>query len=74
MAKARVARIVEMSNEQPQGAVQGVILGLDNHEEVSRLAYEFWIHRGCPVGSPEVDWYRAEEELKKETVLVAVTE
>lgn len=36
-------------------------------EETSKLAYEFWIQRGCPGGCPEgsaeEDWYRAEREL-----------
>lgn len=32
-------------------------------EEVSKLAHEFWIQRGCPEGSPEEDWYRAEREF-----------
>jgi hypothetical protein len=27
------------------------------------LAYRFWQERGCPTGSPEVDWLRAEKEL-----------
>jgi len=34
------------------------------HEErVAVLAYEYWLERGCPIGSPEVDWYRAVETL-----------
>ncbi len=28
------------------------------------LAYEFWLARGCPEGSPEEDWFLAEEQLK----------
>lgn len=35
-----------------------------NHEEVARLAYQFWEERGCPFGSSEVDWWRAEQELR----------
>jgi hypothetical protein len=31
---------------------------------VAIRAYELWIERGCPVGSPEVDWYQAEEEVR----------
>lgn len=27
-------------------------------------AYELWCARGCPDGSPELDWYQAEEELR----------
>ena len=34
------------------------------HEEIARRAYFYWKARGCPVGSPEEDWYRAEQELQ----------
>jgi hypothetical protein len=33
------------------------------HEEIARLAYELWDHRGRPLGSPEIDWYAAESAL-----------
>ena len=32
------------------------------HVEI--LAYQFWEERGRPSGSPEVDWFRAERELR----------
>ncbi|MDE3167726.1 MAG: DUF2934 domain-containing protein [Acidobacteriota bacterium] len=32
--------------------------------DIAALAYRFWQERGCPVGSPEVDWLRAERQLK----------
>ena len=32
-------------------------------EEISALAYEFWIQRLRPIGSPDQDWLRAEREL-----------
>lgn len=32
-------------------------------EQVERLAYSYWQSRGCPHGSPEEDWFRAEEAL-----------
>jgi len=32
---------------------------------VSALAYLFWEERGCPIGSPQEDWFRAEETFKK---------
>jgi len=28
------------------------------------LAYEFWRARGCPEGTPEQDWFLAEEQLR----------
>lgn len=35
----------------------------DEREEITRLALQFWIERGCPIGTPEQDWFRAEAEL-----------
>ncbi len=32
--------------------------------EIARLAYSYWLERGCQGGSPEDDWLRAERELK----------
>jgi Protein of unknown function (DUF2934) len=28
------------------------------------LAYAFWRARGCPEGSPDEDWFLAEEQLR----------
>jgi hypothetical protein len=33
-------------------------------DEIASLAYELWQARGCPYGSPEEDWLRAESELR----------
>lgn len=33
-------------------------------DDIAVRAYQCWHERGCPEGSPEVDWYRAEQELK----------
>jgi len=32
-------------------------------DQIASLAYSLWQQRGCPEGSPEADWLRAEEEL-----------
>ena len=37
----------------------------EDHESIARLAYLYWEARGCPIGSPEEDWYRAENELRQ---------
>jgi len=42
---------------------RGRAMGTPTHDELCRVAYGFWQERGCPDGSPEVDWQRAEEEL-----------
>jgi len=33
-------------------------------EEVARLAHQYWLERGSPIGTPEEDWFRAEEEIR----------
>jgi len=30
-------------------------------EAIATLAYQLWLERGRPVGSPEEDWFRAEQ-------------
>jgi hypothetical protein len=34
------------------------------HEVIKELAYEYWEQRGRPIGSPEVDWYKAEQRMR----------
>ncbi|HEX5000016.1 MAG TPA: DUF2934 domain-containing protein [Terriglobia bacterium] len=34
------------------------------YEEVAYRAYMLWEHRGRPDGSPDEDWYRAQEEIQ----------
>jgi hypothetical protein len=33
------------------------------HEFVTRLAYKLWTQRGRPFGSPDVDWFAAEQAV-----------
>jgi len=34
-------------------------------EHTKKLAYENWVRRGRPFGSPEVDWFAAEKQLSE---------
>jgi hypothetical protein len=33
-------------------------------EAVEAMAYQLGLQRGCPIGSDQEDWYRAEAELR----------
>ena len=35
-----------------------------NENAVGALAYRLWQKRGCPIGSDQEDWFRAESELQ----------
>ncbi len=35
-----------------------------NHQHVAMLAFELWIARGRPEGSPQEDWFKAAETLR----------
>ena len=39
----------------------------ENQQEIIALAHELWQARSCPKGSPDEDWFRAEEKLKGRT-------
>jgi len=41
------------------------MVSAEDHEAIARLAYSYWEARGCPIGSQEDDWYRAENELRR---------
>jgi hypothetical protein len=34
------------------------------HEQIAALAKKLWEARGCPEGSPEVDWFTAEKLVR----------
>jgi hypothetical protein len=40
----------------------------DRHEEIALRAYWLWQERGSPFGSPEKDWFRAEQEICNQDV------
>jgi hypothetical protein len=35
----------------------------EKRQRIAALAYEFWQARGCPDGTPDEDWLRAEREI-----------
>jgi hypothetical protein len=47
-----------------RGAVNEHGIPIFGHNDIAQLAYELWQARGCPLGSPEEDWFRAAHELR----------
>jgi Protein of unknown function (DUF2934) len=40
------------------------LLAALEHERIAALAYFYWQQRGCPEGSPDDDWIRAEQHIR----------
>ena len=43
-----------------------------NPDQVQVMAYQLWLDRGCPNGSDQEDWFRAELELRNSVGSVQV--
>lgn len=43
-----------------------------DHDQIHQRAYARWQERGCPVGSPDHDWFTAEQELLAEQAALEV--
>jgi hypothetical protein len=39
------------------------------HEQIALLAYQYWEARGRPIGSPDEDWFRAEQDVLMERLV-----
>jgi hypothetical protein len=35
-----------------------------SHDDIRQLAHRYWAERGQPDGDPEIDWFRAEQDLR----------
>lgn len=60
-AKARSSKPVEHENPIVEAERERKPA---TEEQIAVLAYRLWQERGCPIGSPEIDWFRAEQELR----------
>jgi hypothetical protein len=65
MPKITIPHSRPASTENSQATPSGHPGETNNQDEVAALAYYLWQARGCPDSSPDVDWYRAEEELRR---------
>jgi hypothetical protein len=51
-------------NIVPRSRLAAEEASVASREEIAARAYQRWCQRGCPEGSPNVDWHAAEEELR----------
>jgi len=58
-AKRKAAPPMARTRATPKAVTETVTA----ETEVRMRAYALWERRGSPVGSPEVDWYQAQEQL-----------
>ena len=47
----------------PTDSTESNTSGTVNTTAIAALAYQLWQARGCPIGSDQEDWFRAEEDL-----------
>jgi hypothetical protein len=47
---------------QPPTVGHGIVAF--GHDDIAARAFQLWLDRGSPEGSPEEDWFRAAEELR----------
>jgi hypothetical protein len=48
--------------KQPE--VQHDMAQTSDEDAIAARAYECWQERGCPIGSDQEDWFKAENEVK----------
>ena len=74
MATQETAAVtLDLDAQTPDSAAGTVPDNNPSYEEVSALAYKYWQERGCPEGSDQEDWFRAESELTKNATPASVT-
>jgi hypothetical protein len=48
----------------PDGEIDSTVdFSRPRNDEIAPRAFQLWKERGCPIGSPEQDWFLAEAEL-----------
>jgi hypothetical protein len=52
-------RPIAVADPQPVSSPRPV-----SHDQIRQLAHRYWAERGQPNGQPDVDWFRAEQELR----------
>ena len=51
------------------GSVKTAATVSPTESEIATVAYQLWLEMGCPIGSDQEDWFRAEAMLKNALVV-----
>jgi len=54
-------------NQSRHGRASGNGASDLDHEQICALAHQLWTMRGSPAGSPEQDWFEAEQRLEQQS-------
>lgn len=54
----------EQTREVQREKIAEILHKAPSAEEVAALAHQMWEDRGCPEGTPELDWFRAAAKLR----------
>ena len=55
----------KIANASASAPACELVVAPPEHKRIARLAYSYWEARGWPLDSPDEDWFRAEEELRR---------
>ena len=57
------ATVVLRNKHASESQIENSVTVAPEPDHIAGLAYTRWESRGCPIGSPEEDWFKAEQEL-----------
>ena len=66
--KTHTASVSSHEIDEVTSGMEHLALG---REAIGRLAYFYWEERGCPNGSADEDWFRAEADLRNRLAAAA---
>jgi len=55
--------VIRLARLNRQELKEGLMYQDTDYETIEHLAYQLWLERGSPIGSPDEDWFRAELAL-----------
>src|ERR1019366_5994222 len=67
MSSDATKMVPEMSNVSESVKTAATVSPTES--EIATVAHQLWLERGCPIGSDQEDWFRAEAMLKNAIVV-----